>query len=33
MKILFDLMNAQPAEGSKFHGGGEYIKTVFNETN
>ena len=22
-------MNAQPAEGSKFHGGGEYIKTVF----
>lgn len=29
MKILFDIMNAQPAEGSRFHGGGEYIKTVF----
>ena len=29
VKILFDLLNAQPAKGSKFHGGGEYIKTVF----
>ena len=29
MKLLFDLLNSQPAEGSKFHGGGEYIKTVF----
>jgi glycosyltransferase involved in cell wall biosynthesis len=29
-KILFDLYNAQPAGGSKYHGGGEYIKAVFN---
>lgn len=28
-KILFDLLNAQPAGESKFHGGGEYIKLVF----
>lgn len=27
--VLFDLFSAQPAEGSKFHGGGEYIKAVF----
>lgn len=29
MKILFDLFFAQPIGESKFHGGGEYIKTVF----
>lgn len=29
MKLLFDLYNAQPFGSSKFHGGGEYIKTVF----
>ncbi len=28
-RILFDLLNAQPAGESKFHGGGEYIKTIF----
>lgn len=28
-KILFDLMVSQPVAGSKFHGGGEYTKTVF----
>lgn len=28
-KILFDLLMAQPAGTSKFHGGGEYIKIVF----
>jgi len=28
-KILFDLWNAQPLWNSKFHGGGEYIKTVY----
>lgn len=27
-KILFDLLSAQPNGNSKFHGGGEYIKTV-----
>lgn len=27
--VIFDLLRAQPASGSKFHGGGEYIKTVF----
>ncbi len=27
--ILFDLLNAQPNKSSKYHGGGEYIKTVF----
>lgn len=27
--ILIDLLSAQPAAGSKFHGGGEYIKTIF----
>ena len=27
--ILFDLFECQPAESSKFHGGGEYIKAVF----
>lgn len=27
--ILFDLLEAQPALTSKFHGGGEYIKAVF----
>ena len=30
-KVLFDLMACQPANGSKFHGGGEYIKIVFKE--
>lgn len=30
MTILFDLLGAQPNNvGSKYHGGGEYIKTVF----
>lgn len=29
MKILYDLFHSQPIGGSKFHGGGEYIKTVF----
>lgn len=29
MRILFDLFFAQPIGASKFHGGGEYIKTVF----
>ncbi|WP_296879770.1 glycosyltransferase [Thomasclavelia sp.] len=29
MIILFDLYNAQPIGTSKFHGGGEYIKTIF----
>lgn len=28
-KILFDLLYAQPLGGAKFHGGGEYIKSVF----
>lgn len=27
--LLFDLLNAQPIGSSKFHGGGEYIKRVF----
>lgn len=27
--VLFDLFEAQPAGTSKFHGGGEYIKTVY----
>lgn len=27
--LLFDLYEAQPTESSKFHGGGEYIKAVF----
>ena len=30
-KVLFDLMSSQPDAKTKFHGGGEYIKTVFNE--
>lgn len=30
-KIIFDLMISQPDLGSKFHGGGEYAKTVFKE--
>ena len=29
MKIMFDLLYAQPIGNSKFHGGGEYIKSVF----
>ena len=29
MNIIFDLFYAQPIGKSKFHGGGEYIKTVF----
>ena len=28
-KILFDLLSAQPLGSTKFHGGGEYIKTIF----
>lgn len=28
-KLLFDLLHAQPLDGVKFHGGGEYIKSVF----
>lgn len=28
-KLLFDLLHAQPLGGVKFHGGGEYIKSVF----
>lgn len=28
-KILFDLLSAQPDGTSKFHGGGEYIKVIF----
>lgn len=28
-KILFDLYNAQPDGGTRFHGGGEYIKRVY----
>ena len=27
--LLFDLLHAQPDRGTKFHGGGEYTKTVF----
>ena len=30
-KVIFDLMVSQPNLGSKFHGGGEYTKTVFRE--
>jgi glycosyltransferase involved in cell wall biosynthesis len=29
--ILFDLLNSQPSVKSKYHGGGEYIKTVFRQ--
>lgn len=29
--ILFDLYKSQPAGSSKFHGGGEYIKSVYKE--
>lgn len=29
--VVFDLLFAQPIGDSKFHGGGEYIKTVFKE--
>lgn len=29
MKILYDLLCTQPSAGSKFHGGGEYGKTIF----
>ncbi len=29
MRILYDLLCAQPVVGSKYHGGGEYAKTVF----
>lgn len=28
-KVLFDLFQSQPGGTSKFHGGGEYIKTIF----
>ena len=27
--LLFDLYHAQPSGGSKYHGGGEYIKSIF----
>lgn len=27
--VLFDLLYAQPLNGTRFHGGGEYIKSVF----
>ena len=30
-KILFDLLSSQPSGTSKFHGGGEYAKTIFKE--
>ncbi|MCK9181281.1 MAG: glycosyltransferase [Fibrobacteraceae bacterium] len=29
IRVLFDLFQAQPTMDSKFHGGGEYIKTVY----
>ncbi|WP_155833828.1 glycosyltransferase [Butyrivibrio hungatei] len=29
--IAYDLITAQPSYGSKFHGGGEYVKAVFEE--
>ena len=29
--IAYDLITAQPSFGSKFHGGGEYVKAVFEE--
>lgn len=29
MKLMYDLFYAQPLSGSKFHGGGEYMKTIF----
>lgn len=29
MQIIFDLYSAQPIGNTKFHGGGEYIKTIF----
>lgn len=28
-KVLFDLLQAQPQNGYKYHGGGEYIKSIF----
>lgn len=28
-EVVYDLLSAQPVGDSKFHGGGEYIKTVF----
>ena len=31
MRILFDLFGAQPEGNTKFHGGGEHIKTVLNK--
>jgi hypothetical protein len=30
MKILYDLLASQSVGSTKFHGGGEYIKTIFN---
>lgn len=30
-KIIFDLMVSQPVGSSKYHGGGEYTKTIFKE--
>ena len=29
MRVIFDLFFAQPIGDTKFHGGGEYIKSVF----
>jgi len=29
MKILFDLLAAQPIADTQYHGGGEYAKVVF----
>lgn len=29
MRLLFDLLSAQPSGTSQFHGGGEYVKRVF----
>lgn len=30
-RVMFDLLFSQPLDGTKFHGGGEYIKRVFLE--
>lgn len=29
--VLFDMLSAQPNGATKYHGGGEYIKTIFSE--
>lgn len=31
MRLLYDLASTQPLDGSKYHGGGEYGKIIFNE--